>query len=1201
MMKNKVFMVVVFAILVAQPLVITSGIFTPEAGTQLSKTKPNIPAQDVGTRLTPEEHTNRVPILIEGEEDFVSQSWPGDGSSDSPYVIEGLNITYDISQILIRVYNTTSYFVIRDCYIGQLSLDRYAIEVVNATNAVIEYVTVVSEGYGIRLENVTDARVAHVDSHVDQVSYMELVECENIEVDFNSLVGHGLSITDCTGIGVTGNQISQAGAMGLFIKQSNGTLVQSNLVNVTTGSGLRLDNSSHCDVRANQILNASAAGIHLTLSENVTIEDNRVLSSGGSGIQFTSHQWISIVGNHFNSSGAYPIYTTASENGIISGNIIANTPSYGGIVFQSSAENFTISDNHIENTYGGFITFSGANLDIVRNTINNVGNHFIAPSGVLDAKVINNTCKDSSLFAIYLSNSHRAIVSGNVVNSSYNQGILGDGINLTISDNLLYENAIGVTLSSISTNARVSNNWIRETETGVRIEASDAEVESNSISYALTGIGVYGTAHRAQIVDNTIDTVSTGIFVRNTNQSVVGNTISNAVIGVDLNTATAPWIGSNTIQDSETGIQVSATTQGLFENNNMTGCGFYFPPGQSLAQLNHTLLDNYVDEKPVFYDLNSVGLTLDDSYGEYILVNSTDVAITGGLFSHTTAAVLAYLTDELTISDMFTVDLIYPFVFDRCENVTLQNSVLEDLYSGDGVTVIGSVRFVADNVSISRGSHNGFMLDGSSLSTIQNCDISDLDGAGVYSHSSEYGLVESNLMSNCTYGVRIEFTVYSSIRANHMQWCEYGIFSSSESDLNNATFNNIHDGLYGIRMDDSFTWYIYNNTIRWNSYGLYITQTDDDQYIYNNTFALNRILNGFDSGSDQWDDRVDSGNYWDDYSGTGVYNIPGGSSVDNYPYQYIVTKPIINSPIDLWYAEGSVGNTIVWFPYDDSLRNWRVEIDGAEWTRDAWNFDNVTVNVDGLSYGTHTVTLTVWDMYQNYVNDTVLVHVFDDTPPVIDSPADQWLFGDLTGQTIDWEVSDLNPDTYTVFVDGIEFETGTWSTGILSVNVDAIPVGRHDVVLVIYDVDGNSASDSVAVLVIQDDEAPTIDSPADLVYIEGTTGNRIAWNPSDAHPDRYEIVSDGSVVEEGVWAGSRIAFSVDGYSVGNYTFTITVYDKSGRSASDTVTLNVLAVTPTETPTEPADYSMLAIIAGAAVVAVVVIAVLYYLTKRRGSG
>lgn len=1193
-------MFVMLAILVAQPLVITTGLFTPEVGTELSKTTPNKPAQDVGTRLTPEEHTNRVPILIEGEEDFVSQSWPGDGSPGSPYLIEGLNITYDINQILIRIYNTTSHFVIRDCYLGQSSTGRYAVEVINAANALIEHVTVVSKGYGIRLENVTDSRIAHIDSHVDAASYMELLQCENIQLDSNSFSGHGVSVTECKGIEITGNQISQAGTMGLFINHSNGTLVQSNLVNVTTGSGLRLDNSSHCDVRSNQILSASGRGIHLTLSENVTIEDNRVLNSGGSGLQFATHQWISVVGNHFNSSGSYPVYTTASENGIISGNIIVNTPSYGGIVFQNSAENFTISDNHIENTYGGFITFSGANLEILRNTIENVGNHFIAPVGVLDANLINNTCKDSSLFAIYLSNSHRATVSGNVVNSSYNQGVLAGGINLTISGNLLYENSIGVTLSSGSTNARVFDNWIQETETGVRIEASDAQIESNTISYALTGVGVYGSAHRAQIVDNTIDTVSTGIFARNINQSVIGNTISNAAIGVDLNTATAPWIEANTIQASETGIQVSATTQGIFENNNMTGCGFYFPPEQSLAQLNHTLIDNNVGEKPVFYDLNGVGLTLDDSYGEYILVNSTDVTITGGFFSHTTAAILAYLTDELTISSMSTVDLIYPFVFDRCENVTLQNSVMEDLYSGDGVTVMDSVRFLADNVSISRGNHNGFRLDGSSLSTIQNCEISDLDGAGVYSYSSEYGLVESNLMSNCTYGVRIEFTLYSSIRANHMQWCEYGIFSSSESDYNNATFNNIHDGLYGIRMDDSFTWYIYNNTIRWNSYGLYITQTDDDQYIYNNTFALNRIHNGFDSGSDQWDDRVDSGNYWDDYSGTGVYNIPGGTSVDSYPYRYIVTKPIINSPIDLWYAEGSVGNTIAWFPYDDALRNWLVEIDGAEWTRGAWNLDNITVNVDGLPYGTHTVTVTVWDIYQNYVNDTVLVQVYDDTPPVVDSPPDQWLFVDLAGQTIDWEVSDLNPATYMVSVDGIEFETGTWSTGTLSVNVDAIPVGRHDVVLVIYDADGNSASDSVAVLVIADDEAPTIDSPADVIYVEGATGNRIIWSPSDAHPDRYEIVLDGSVIEEGMWAGSRITFTVDGYDVGTYGFTITVYDKTGQSASDTVNLNVLAVTPMETPTEPVDYSMLAIVAGAGVVAVVVIAVLYYMTKRRGS-
>jgi len=112
MRKNPIFLVLL-AILVVQPLLVgnlgvnslgeSNGVFTPA----------------LGTRLAPGDHTNHVPILIDGDDDFVSQGWPGAGTSGDPYVISGLNITYANGMILISITDTTADFVIRDCYIDQ--------------------------------------------------------------------------------------------------------------------------------------------------------------------------------------------------------------------------------------------------------------------------------------------------------------------------------------------------------------------------------------------------------------------------------------------------------------------------------------------------------------------------------------------------------------------------------------------------------------------------------------------------------------------------------------------------------------------------------------------------------------------------------------------------------------------------------------------------------------------------------------------------------------------------------------------------------------------------------------------------------------------------------------------------------------------------------------------------------------------------
>ncbi|MDF1540929.1 MAG: hypothetical protein P1Q69_18680, partial [Candidatus Thorarchaeota archaeon] len=421
----------------------------------------------------------------------------------------------------------------------------------------------------------------------------------------------------------------------------------------------------------------------------------------------------------------------------------------------------------------------------------------------------------------------------------------------------------------------------------------------------------------------------------------------------------------------------------------------------------------------------------------------------------------------------------------------------------------------------------------------------------------------------------------------------------------NATItdNYMQDNGYGIQLDYADDWVIANNTILWSYfYGISIGSLADVTEISGNTIALSGWANGFDDNTQFWDDGMDTGNYWDDYSGTGAYDIPagGGSSQDRYPMQFIATYPIVNSPQDVYYAEGSEGNFLTWLPFDDYLRDWIVTIDSQTWDSGAWNFENVTVNIDGLAYGTHIVFITVWDIDTNFVTDTVIVHVYDDTPPEIDGPPNAEFYVDATGQTVEWIVSDLNPDTYVLTVDDVEFRSGTWSTGVISIDVDEIEEGEHTLVMTIYDVDSNSATDTVLILVIADTEDPTIDSPADLVYLEGTTGNAIVWTPRDDNPDSYQIVSNGTTLKTDDWSGSRIAFDVDGLAPGVYLYTVTVYDTSGNFATDSVNVTVTPVIPLDEPVI-VDWLLIIIVVVVIGAVVVVIAIIYFMKKRTSSG
>lgn len=123
-------------------------------------------------------------------------------------------------------------------------------------------------------------------------------------------------------------------------------------------------------------------------------------------------------------------------------------------------------------------------------------------------------------------------------------------------------------------------------------------------------------------------------------------------------------------------------------------------------------------------------------------------------------------------------------------------------------------------------------------------------------------------------------------------------------------------------------------------------------------------------------------------------------------------------------------------------------------------------------------------------------------------------------------------------------------------------------------------------------DRPTIDSPADVTYMETETGNEITWTPTaDAGPWEYVFSVNGTPVESGPWTGGTFTFNVDGVNVSITEYELTVFDRLGYSASDLVILNVteyIAPGPGPFDIDP----MILLIIGAAVVGVVVILVVF---------
>ncbi len=62
-------------------------------------------------------YEERDPIRIDGNENFEKQNWPGSGSEEDPWIIDGYKINAEEKGNAIYIGNVTDHFVIRDCYL----------------------------------------------------------------------------------------------------------------------------------------------------------------------------------------------------------------------------------------------------------------------------------------------------------------------------------------------------------------------------------------------------------------------------------------------------------------------------------------------------------------------------------------------------------------------------------------------------------------------------------------------------------------------------------------------------------------------------------------------------------------------------------------------------------------------------------------------------------------------------------------------------------------------------------------------------------------------------------------------------------------------------------------------------------------------------------------------------------------------------
>ncbi len=165
------------------------------------------------------------PIEIESDEDFITHSFPGNGSQNNPYIIKDYTISASgSSSIGISISNTNSFFVIKNClvytgYIGIRLMD------VSAGTAWIINNTCISrtgDGGGIGLSDTTNSTILANTCrnfmqgiHLNYASYclikLNIIEANNyqgINIRYSShnvIINNTIKMSPQHGIALVGN------------------------------------------------------------------------------------------------------------------------------------------------------------------------------------------------------------------------------------------------------------------------------------------------------------------------------------------------------------------------------------------------------------------------------------------------------------------------------------------------------------------------------------------------------------------------------------------------------------------------------------------------------------------------------------------------------------------------------------------------------------------------------------------------------------------------------------------------------------------------------------------------------------------------------------------------------------------------------------------------------------------------------------
>jgi len=190
------------------------------------------------------------PILIDNDLDFALQCWPGNGTEDDPFRLEGLAISTD--KVCVNISNTAAHFVIRNC-LFQFNISTYSgfgVYITNASFVTVVQCSIAQLGTGMWLAGCKDCTV--LDTTIScWWDAIRVLSSSRVRISSVSIAGagEGVRFYNSTSCSITSSFFEVQGG-AISCRESAECIIDSNtekggLSGVVLSGGTRNSNVTH--------------------------------------------------------------------------------------------------------------------------------------------------------------------------------------------------------------------------------------------------------------------------------------------------------------------------------------------------------------------------------------------------------------------------------------------------------------------------------------------------------------------------------------------------------------------------------------------------------------------------------------------------------------------------------------------------------------------------------------------------------------------------------------------------------------------------------------------------------------------------------------------------------------------------------------------------------------------------------------------